>query len=205
MDKAINQISRYIIGDPEDGYTLCHDRFKKYLAEGNIKDLVVKYNQRMLYYCARWKDHKSAYALKHFAAHLYEAEKWIELQGLFANDAWLQGRVANDGYQYSGYLDDLQRAWEHAYQECRAQIETGQPLTKIVDCIHLALIQTSINSLSANYVPAIVARAVALGVKGWTTERAFSMAMRIPDAEKRFGMLYVLVGMNRRESCRRLG
>ena len=42
-----------------------------------------------------------------------------------------------------------------------------------------SLIRTSINSLSANYGPSLVARAMELGM--WTVERALSMIEKIPS------------------------
>jgi hypothetical protein len=138
----------------------------------------------------RWSTLKDdGYIYAHLTWHLEKAEQFSQLKELFADDNWLQVRVACDGYRYDGYLADLERAWQDTYRSCQEQIENGQPMTRAVDCIHLGLVQTSINSLSSNYTPAIVARAVALNLPGWTTERAFSIALHISEAEKRFDML----------------
>jgi hypothetical protein len=177
-----------------------HDLLRQYLRErlGEVGQRLMHENLLVTYATmksgAGWHTAPDdSYLYAHLTYHLAESKKFDDLLSLFWNDAWLHARVANDGYKYTGYLSDLKLAWEHTYQVTVEQIRDDKPLRGMVDCIHLALVRTTINSLSANYVPAIVAKAVALGIEGWTAERAYSMALQIPDAIKRYEMFLELL------------
>ena len=73
VDAAIDRLDRYVIGDAS-GYALCHPRFKDYLAAERIKQPDQRpYRERLLTWCAGWEQHRSRYALTHYAGHLREA------------------------------------------------------------------------------------------------------------------------------------
>jgi hypothetical protein len=82
-------------------------------------------------------------------------------------------------------------AWQGAHEEVHVQIEAGQAPAAMAECVRYALIRTSINSLSANYVPALVAQAVKTGL--WPAERALSVARQVPDPQERLSMLAALL------------
>lgn len=185
-----------------DGQTVLHDLMRQYLRETLSEEDHRALHQRLLqaYAATRlgagWHTAPDdGYLYAHLVYHLEKAGHWDQVTALFQDDAWLQVRVAQDGYQYTGYLADWQRLWTHAYQGCRSQIEAGQPLTGLVDCLHLALVRTSINSLSGNYIPAILAHAVELNLPGWTPQRIFSLAERSPDPEQRVALLRGLLDL----------
>lgn len=132
------------------------------------------------------------YLYDHLVYHLdqlaaSETRAAAESRSLFADDAWLQARVSGAGYLYDGYLADLDVVWKRAHQETLGQIEAGEAPEAFAGCVRYALIRTSINSLSSNYVSALVARAVETGL--WSDQRAFSVAIRIPDPTARAGAL----------------
>ncbi|MFL7810151.1 MAG: hypothetical protein AB8I80_16050, partial [Anaerolineae bacterium] len=94
-----------------------------------------------------------------------------------------------------GFLADLMLAWQAAHEEALGQSEADQVPAALADCIRSALIRTSINSLSASYVPALVARAVEIGL--WSAERALSVASRVPDPEQRSHLYMSLLASGR--------
>ena len=53
------------------------------------------------------------------------------------------------------------------------------------------LIRSSVHSIAANYIPAIVARAVETGL--WPAERALTVARRVASAEARAAMFIALL------------
>jgi len=61
--------------------------------------------------------------------------------------------LGRDRFTYDGFLADLERAWDHAHQQAYRQIQAGEEPSALVDCVRYALLQSSINSLSANYTP----------------------------------------------------
>ncbi|MCB0175659.1 MAG: hypothetical protein KDJ97_34465, partial [Anaerolineae bacterium] len=109
-----------------------------------------------------------------------------ELNHLFADDAWLQVRVAADGYRYDGYLSDLELAWQRANSVTRQQIAADQAPDGIGEWVHYALVQSSINALAGQYPPALVAQAVT--TQQWTVERAISVTANIVDPQARVDM-----------------
>jgi hypothetical protein len=104
------------------------------------------------------------YLWNHLAYHLVQAGRTAELRELFADDRWLQARVPHDGYIYDGYIADLMAAWQLAHAEAERQVLPEECGGGLADCVRFALIRTSINSLAANYVPELVAQAVAVGL-----------------------------------------
>jgi hypothetical protein len=74
-------------------------------------------------------------------------------------------------------------------------------MTAIAACIRYALIRTSINSIAGNYEPALVARAVEVGL--WSPERALSVARRVPEASKRAGMVAAILGTGKLSPAQR--
>jgi hypothetical protein len=139
------------------------------------------------------------YLYDHLAYHLAATERWDELWGLFANHNWMHKRVKQSNRLYDGYLTDLNLAWDHAEQDTRAQIEADQDPAAIADCVHFALIRSSINSLSTNYEPALVAQAIAIGLESWTMQRALSITKRIADPRRKAEMAIALLSVDSKQ------
>jgi nucleoside phosphorylase len=131
------------------------------------------------------------YLYNHLAYHLYAAGEVQELKGLFADQLWLQARVAQPASTYDGYLADLSLALECASAETRRQIEADQEPVNFSDCIRYTLIHTSINSIAGNYVPELIAKAVEVGM--WTPDQAMSIASKIPQSEQRANTYLLLI------------
>ncbi len=131
------------------------------------------------------------YLYNHLAYHLYAADEVQELKGLFADQHWLQARVAQPASTYDGYLADLSLALECASAETRRQIEADQEPANFSDCIRYTLIHTSINSIAGNYVPELIAKAVEVGM--WTPDQATSIASKIPQSEQRANTYLLLI------------
>ena len=130
------------------------------------------------------------YGLDHLAAHFYEGQQFEQLADLI-NQKWMAARFEHDDYVYDGFLADLDLAWDHAHTAAHRQAQAGEEPAALVSCIRYALIQTTINSLSASYPPDLVARAVETGL--WSGRRALSVAGRIFDPDARARMLTALL------------
>jgi len=134
------------------------------------------------------------YLYDHLVYHLKATGDYPELKRLFDNHEWLHVRIPQSDYTYEGYIADVMTAWQDfAHPEALRQIEADSNPTAFADCVRYALIRTSINSLAANYVPELVARAVELGL--WTAKRALSVAENVPNAEQK-AKLYILLLQN---------
>jgi WD40 repeat protein len=76
VDGALGETRRHLLGDDEEGYTLSHRRFQRYVAERRIPESAQKtYRDRLLDYCARWQETESTYALAHYVQHLRDTVK----------------------------------------------------------------------------------------------------------------------------------
>jgi len=128
------------------------------------------------------------YLYDHLAEHLVGSERQEQLRALFIDDRWLRVRVAQAGYE--GYLRDLDVAWNTAYQQATNQVDQGDTTTALLDCALYALIQSTINSIMGNYVPALVKRALETGL--WTTSQIKRIAERTTDPERRAAVYQML-------------
>ncbi|GAB4574671.1 MAG: hypothetical protein Kow0077_22380 [Anaerolineae bacterium] len=182
-----------LVQDYDERSLTVHDVTLKYLQQ-TLVDAPVVHARLLDAWGGGWEALPDDYAWDHYAYHLLGAGRDDALLALFADQRWKDARFKDARfkhdrytYSYSGYIADLMLAWEQvAHPRAVQQIEAGGPVMALVDCARLALIRTSINSLAANYVPAVVARAVELGM--WKVERALSIAERVPDPAKRAEM-----------------
>ncbi|RNC70124.1 MAG: toll/interleukin-1 receptor domain-containing protein [Desulfuromonadales bacterium] len=126
------------------------------------------------------------YFFQHLAYHLAETNNYDELRSLFADQNWMNARVPADGWVYDGYVADLTVAWE------MADGKVAEDEAYFTDCFRYVLIRTSINSLAANYVPELVVAAVGSGL--WSSERALSVAGKMPSREKASTLYTLLLG-----------
>jgi hypothetical protein len=67
--KVVERVKRFVVGNDDSGYALMHQRLRDYMR--HHPDLNVEnYHHQLLDYCAHWRDHRSRYALRYYAAHL---------------------------------------------------------------------------------------------------------------------------------------
>lgn len=124
------------------------------------------------------------YLYDHLVYHLEAIGDYEQIKALFSNDSWLNKRVEAEGHIYNGYIRDLTRAWNYAYQRTMQSIESNHVPVNIPDCVHYVLIRATINSIVDNYVPELVVRAIEVGL--WSKNRVLSLIERIPDSRKQF-------------------
>lgn len=173
LRSALSACAQYLTGQQPDGpFHVFHQSFADFLLreESNTHFRIQPDMQRRLhaqlldsYEVTRWRDLPldEPYLWDHLAYHLHAAGRDDELKALFEDQGWMHARVARDGYTFSGYLQDLNIAWEHvAHKTALAQIDAGSEPTALADCVRYALIHTSINSLAENHTPESAVRAV---------------------------------------------
>ncbi len=103
------------------------------------------------------------YTLDTLANHLHSAGQNDRLATLFDSDIWMQARFEGSGYTYSGFLADLDIAWGVLLTQEETDRVTGMPMATLAQQMRYGLLESSINSLSANVSPALVARLVRSG------------------------------------------
>jgi hypothetical protein len=201
--------------EPVDGkraYRIYHTSFAEYLldAESNADYRIDgrKWHGRIAdYYVKAWgglesslpglqdaavRDVHGRYGLRQLAAHLDGANRAKELHKLITQE-WMAARFKGSDYTYDGFINDVMLAWRAAHSEAQRQIEADQAPAALAECVRCALIRTSVNSLAANYDPALVARAVETGLRQWPAERALSVARRALHPRYRVDMFAALL------------
>ncbi|MFN8470138.1 MAG: NB-ARC domain-containing protein [Caldilineaceae bacterium] len=154
----------------------------------------------------RWPD-DDGYLYDHLAYHLEKLARTdgaylAELVGLFGDQEWMRLRFEQSGYTYDGYLADLDRCWQLRHEDLLAAIREGGDVGPAwADSMRFALIRSSIVSLAATYVPALILQAVRKGL--WSVERAYSVSRHVPDPWSRSGMLLQVAGQELHNAERR--
>jgi hypothetical protein len=94
VDDALALVRPHTIGDDEAGFSLAHPRFQSYLAEKRLREPEQRvFRDRLLAFCARWREHESPYALRHYAGHLVDAGRSEELFELARDDEFAAVQV----------------------------------------------------------------------------------------------------------------
>lgn len=126
-DHAIGLVGRFLIGNEDDGYALCHPRFREFLETRYGSGVLRNYRVKLLEYCAHWAGNKSPYAIRFFARHLLdEIKKGIKrgdkaatneiferLVELLANDAF-QATYMEEVGDFATLGQDIREALKHA-------------------------------------------------------------------------------------------
>lgn len=75
IDTALAAVARFVVGDDAGGYAISHARFGDYLREGPLQTSIGTYDDRLLKWCERWREHpqSSQYALRNYLYHLADA------------------------------------------------------------------------------------------------------------------------------------
>ncbi len=174
FDSALEPpVQRFVVGDADYGYALCHPRFQVYIGKERIKEPDQKrYRKRLVAWCARWRTSGSRYALTHYVQHL--AEKIMASAGTDAD------RLAD---QLAKLVTD--RDFHRAY------LEMTEDLPGLQRDLELALDRVA--GATGAPIPPIVGTAVGLDDfrRAWLRpESVFDLAEigRIDDARRRLGL-----------------
>lgn len=176
------QVTRWlkIPGEQESAfYAFAHPLLATTFAE-RLGDDAENALQALVEWCSDWKQHRSHYAVHHYAGHLAQAGRWEELHALVATgeerQEWAEAHHAVEG-SYAGYIADLHLAWAHADEVGR----TGP--AAVGWQVRYAFIESSIHSLVGNIPAELLASAVKHGI--WLPQAALEYARQIPEVDHR--------------------
>ncbi|MHB0979832.1 MAG: AAA family ATPase [Thermoleophilia bacterium] len=103
---ALQLVRRHVVGNVVDGYAIGHERFRLYIAAYRLQGpLLATYAERLLLFCARWPEHRSAYARAHYARLLSDVGRTEELYGLI-DYPWARFKLVQSG-DVEGFARDL--------------------------------------------------------------------------------------------------
>lgn len=162
IEHAIEQVKRYVVGNESHGYALAHQRFQEYLSRRIKHSDQEPYRERLLQYCAEWREHRSPYAFAHYSEHLFEIGQAEPFYGLLGKD-WLDWKFSQTG-SHSAFANDL-----HLALQLNAT-ETDPP--NVAQEARLRLIMAVLGSLSMNTSPDLLGAIAQLGDSGKALEHA---------------------------------
>ncbi|HIC94745.1 MAG TPA: ATP-binding protein, partial [Anaerolineae bacterium] len=166
---ALEPIRRFLLG--EERMELMHLEFRRlvereWFTQRERRD----YRERLLSYCARWREHESDYALEHYAAHLFEAGRYGELHGLIDKE-WMELKRRRTG-SHRSFAADVDLAF-------RAAEEGGiKGLPRLVQC---ALLSATLGSLATQVPPEVLGVMARLG----QARRALDYARLMVDLKRK--------------------
>jgi hypothetical protein len=98
---AIAAVKRYVIGNDEAGYTLCHPRFHEYLVSGHMRPNEQRpYRAALIKWCeSAWSDDESRYPAAHVIAHLAGQRKLARLPERAGFTAKMLAIVMDPGFR----------------------------------------------------------------------------------------------------------
>lgn len=172
-------LQRYLVGDQKNGYALCHARFGELLATKDfLGDDVKYYRDMLLTYCARWQEHRSKYAMSHYAAHLVEENRSEELYALVENKHWFESKLHLDS-SGRAFADDIDLAIQTA--EAKGQ----DSLPRI---IAFCLLHAKLRERASQLTPEIIETMADLGY----IEQALGYIYLLPDPLLKARMLCLI-------------
>jgi hypothetical protein len=198
-----DQVNRFIIGDGQyQGYTFSHPRLSYYFQKQMAHEERQQWQQRFLAYGhdtlaalnARIlaPPQASAYVVRFYGAHLDHAQATPAAYFALLSEGWLRAWEALEG-SYTGFLTDVDRAWEHADTLCSPPPwrYSSQIAIALTIQFKAALCHASVASLSANIAPHLLNLAVQYDLLSPT--QALSIARQKTDDHQQADALRILV------------
>jgi hypothetical protein len=194
FERTLEEVRRFVVGNDDEGYALCHPRFQDYVSSNRIKASDQKpYRDRVLNYCAAWEEHRSPYALNHFAEHLREAGQHEKLFRMLEAENWYAARTASDSTG-TAFINDLSQGRSAAEAIDGKAIQDGQPAPLLGREVRIALSVATLHGFSGHIPVRLLTALVKQDL--WSVERALSVARRNPDPAGRTDALLALVALN---------
>jgi len=116
VEDAIEIVRRFLVGDEDDGWSLCHWRFQDYLMRKRFrKKARAPYLERLVAWCGEWDEHESPYAIRHAPEHLLEAGRGEAVLGILEDPQYQELRAELG--DVVGLRRDAERAVEALAEE----------------------------------------------------------------------------------------
>jgi tetratricopeptide (TPR) repeat protein len=135
--------ARRLLIRTELGWALAHPLLAEHLSE---RIRTERYLKRVVEYCSRWTEHRSAYAFAHYAEHLRDAGSVDSLLAL-PDLEWMQGHRESER-SLAGFARDVELALSCA--------DSGQPPV-LAQEIRLCFVAATVAAVSTSAPPAAIA------------------------------------------------
>ncbi|MDD4650937.1 MAG: metallophosphoesterase [Methanothrix sp.] len=209
INETLRLLERFIIGDGRNqGYIFGHPKLGQYFKEKmanserlSIESRFIEYGKetlRALNDGTISPDAAPHYVVRYYSSHLVDQDGNDQLIFDLVSKGWMQSWFAHEG-AYSGFLNDVERAWQAALKANKKEIAAGRNARYVGNIILYALCLASVNSLSGNISSELLFLLVENGVFGLSQGLAY--ARQKPDLLDRAVSLSILsqIDENRKE------
>lgn len=196
VEAGLRKCMQYLVGAlPNGPFKIFHPSFRQFLFEDEKNldyriDPVAMHERIAAYY---WPENESggvtqahrrrplvdaSYGERNLATHLFMCRQLDKLQALMS-PRWAQLRWKSDGYNYDGFLADLELAWRLSEGDDRERADAGQEVRNTQFCVRCAILRSTIVSLATVLTPPLLIAAVRTGV--WDAPRGLATARSIAE------------------------
>lgn len=197
LREALKPLDRFIIGDAKaHGYAFTHPRLGDYFKDALSTSEQQTWQQLLLDWgraTVQALEQGSiapadapSYIVQYYGAHLEQAHAQVDAMMTLVCHGWSRAWEALEG-SFSGFLNDVERAWKAAEHENEEAIVKGDAAPCIGDEIRCALVRASINSLASNLPVELIVQLVKY--KKWTYQQGLVYARQIPEVVPRANTL----------------
>ncbi|MBK8277348.1 MAG: DUF4062 domain-containing protein [Nitrospira sp.] len=191
--EALKPLDRFIIGDGRiHGYAFSHPRLGDYFKDALSASEQQAWQQRFLDWGKETVQaledgslppaKAPAYIVQYYGAHLEQAHVQTDALLTLVCQGWSKAWEALEG-SFSGFLNDVERAWKAAERENEQAITNSEAAPRIANEIRCALVRASINSLAENLPVELLVKLVRH--QKWTVTQGLSYARQIPEDDRR--------------------
>jgi hypothetical protein len=190
LPDVLDPIGRFVIGDGRSqGYAFGHPRLGSYFYEqltenerGGVESRFLDWGRRTLKGLSEGRipaEKASPYIVQYYGAHLVRAKASTEELLSLVCDGWRKAWYSLEG-AYSGFLTDVQRAWDAAGRTDEDMARNGEQAIYLGQELRCALCLASVNSLARNIPPVLLLSAVRMGA--WTPMQGLAYARLKPQS-----------------------
>lgn len=187
---ALQPLGRFIIGDGHtQGFVFSHPRLGIYFYDLLTPPERRKWESRFLAWGRQTLAGLGAgggevpgYLIQYYGAHLERCTADCRELLALVDDGWRRAWVSHEG-AYTGFLNDVERAWRAVERADEERIHRGQPAMYIGEAIECALCAASVNTLTTTLPPSLLRALVAHHV--WTVAQGFAFLRQIREPQRK--------------------
>ena len=192
LENILDFLKRFVIGDGRQlGYVFSHPRLGTYFFERLAAQERRQWEERFLVWGKETLQalnngnlpprEASSYIVQYYGGHLERSNQGSSEVLALAGKGWKQAWEVVEN-SYSGFLNDVDRAWRAAERADTRAIQAGVSAPYVALTVRCALCHASVHSLAGNIPPSLIEQLVAKKV--WSVSQGFTYACHISNPKQ---------------------
>ncbi|MEE8566397.1 MAG: hypothetical protein V3S76_01500 [Candidatus Bipolaricaulota bacterium] len=194
LEDVLHIVSPFVTGDGEtQGYVISDPQMREHLYNQLTEDERLIREGRFLDWGRRIsKDLEvgklspevaPAYVVQYYGTHMERSGGSEDDIFSLVSDNWRRAWIALEG-AYTGFLEDVERAWRAAVEIDRNEVEKDNPAPQFGMEVRCALCKSSVVSLASEIPPVLLGALVEKKV--WTPAQALTYTLSLPEGKRNF-------------------